>query len=212
MPKLGRPSPAMLVALIALFCSLGGGAYAALKLPAKAVKSKNIAPNAVKSKHIAGDAVQGVDANESSFGKVPSAAKADDAGSIDGIDSAALPQVITGRADSGNGQADQVLAVGSMGVGVFDGTGFVDNSSFTVRNLRAAGGGNIAVDFATNQDANGSENVAPGGSSSLIAGKNGTTHGSPAMITDAAAPGRVLMVWCELGFSSKITCFALLSG
>ena len=54
------------VSVIALFVALGGGAYAAVKLK----------PNQVKSKHIAPDAVRGVDANESSFGQVPSAANA----------------------------------------------------------------------------------------------------------------------------------------
>jgi hypothetical protein len=56
--------------VIALFIALGGGAYAAVKLKT----------NQVKSKHIAPDAVQGIDANESSFGQVPSASQANTAG------------------------------------------------------------------------------------------------------------------------------------
>jgi hypothetical protein len=57
------------VSVIALFIALTGGAYAAVKLKPNQVKSKNIAPNAV----------QGIDANESSFGTVPRAANADNA-------------------------------------------------------------------------------------------------------------------------------------
>jgi hypothetical protein len=60
---------ANVVSVMALFIALGGGSYAAVKLKANQVKSKNIAP----------DAVQGIDANESSFGQVPSANQANNA-------------------------------------------------------------------------------------------------------------------------------------
>lgn len=64
-----RPSPAMLVALIALFVALGGTSIAAFKLKANSVGSKQIKPNAAT----------GADVNESSLAKVPSAASADNA-------------------------------------------------------------------------------------------------------------------------------------
>lgn len=64
---------ANVVSVIALFVALGGGAYAAVKLKTNQVKSKHIAPNAV----------QGVDANESSFGPVPRANQADNAANAD---------------------------------------------------------------------------------------------------------------------------------
>jgi hypothetical protein len=70
---------ANVVSLIALFVALGGGAYAAVKLK----------PNQVKSKHIAANAVQGADANEASFGQVPSAVAADRAQSAVEADNAA---------------------------------------------------------------------------------------------------------------------------
>src|SRR4051812_17786703 len=41
-----RPSPAMIVALVALFVALGGGAYAALKLPKGSVGSKQLRKHA----------------------------------------------------------------------------------------------------------------------------------------------------------------------
>jgi hypothetical protein len=44
-----RPSPAMVVALVALFVAMGGGAYAAIKLPKNSVGSKQIKKNAVTS-------------------------------------------------------------------------------------------------------------------------------------------------------------------
>jgi hypothetical protein len=42
-----RPSPAMVVALIALFVALGGGAYAAIKLPTNSVGTKQLKKGAV---------------------------------------------------------------------------------------------------------------------------------------------------------------------
>jgi hypothetical protein len=54
-----RPSPAMVVALIALFVALGGGAYAAVKLPKNSVSSKQIKKGAVKNSDLAANAVTG---------------------------------------------------------------------------------------------------------------------------------------------------------
>jgi hypothetical protein len=52
-----RPSPAMLVASLALFVALGGVGYAALNLPTGSVKSKHLAAGSVKKSEIAGNAV-----------------------------------------------------------------------------------------------------------------------------------------------------------
>ena len=73
-----RLSFSNVVSVIALFAALTGGAYAAVKLKPNQVKSKNIAPNAV----------HGVDADESSFGTVPRAANADNAGNAAHADEA----------------------------------------------------------------------------------------------------------------------------
>jgi hypothetical protein len=54
-----RPSPAMVVALIALFVALGGGAYAAIKLPKNSVSSKQLKKGAVHNSDIAANAVTG---------------------------------------------------------------------------------------------------------------------------------------------------------
>src|SRR3954468_10004780 len=52
-PRLQRPSPAMVVALIALFVAMGGAGYAAFKLPRNSVGAKQIKANAVNSKKVA---------------------------------------------------------------------------------------------------------------------------------------------------------------
>lgn len=46
-PRLRRPSPAMIVALVALFVALGGTGYAALKLPKNSVGTRQIKNHAV---------------------------------------------------------------------------------------------------------------------------------------------------------------------
>jgi hypothetical protein len=73
-----RPAPGTVLGVIAIVIALGGSAYAV-----------SLSRNSVKSKHIAPNAVKGVDAKESSFAKVPSAAAADNAtaaGQVDGHD------------------------------------------------------------------------------------------------------------------------------
>lgn len=54
---LSRPSPAMVVALIALFIALGGGAYAAVSLPANSVGSKQLKNGAVIESKLANNMV-----------------------------------------------------------------------------------------------------------------------------------------------------------
>ncbi len=42
LPRISRPSPALIVALVALFVALGGGAYAATKLPKNSVGTNQV--------------------------------------------------------------------------------------------------------------------------------------------------------------------------
>jgi len=84
-----RPTYASVTATLALFIALGGGAYAAVTLPANSVGSKQLKSRAVKRAKIKNNAVNGIkvaanslrgsDINESTLGKVPSATLADTA-------------------------------------------------------------------------------------------------------------------------------------
>lgn len=82
--KLSRPSPAMIVAIIALFAALSGTAFAALgkntvgskQLKAKAVTAGKIANNAVTSAKVAKGSLTGEDINVNALGTVPSATSA----------------------------------------------------------------------------------------------------------------------------------------
>jgi hypothetical protein len=88
-----RPSPAMIVALIALVAALSGTAYAALgknsvgtrQLKAKAVTSGKIANNAVTSVKVAKNSLTGADINIGALGTVPSASHAGSAGNADTV-------------------------------------------------------------------------------------------------------------------------------
>jgi hypothetical protein len=88
------PSPAMVVACIALTVALGGTSYAAIKLPRNSVGTKQLKKNAVTtlkvknnaitSPKVKNNAITGADVLESSLGQVPSAATAAPSGAAGG--------------------------------------------------------------------------------------------------------------------------------
>lgn len=67
-----RPSPSMIVALVALSVALGGTAFAAAT-----INGKNIKNGTVTGKKLKNNTVTGKQVKESSLGRVPSATKAD---------------------------------------------------------------------------------------------------------------------------------------
>ncbi len=94
--KLGRPSPALVIACISLFVALGGVGYAAAtgSIDGREVKNNSIASKDLKNSSIVGKDVKtsgltgsdvkansltGSDIAESGLGKVPSAGQADNA-------------------------------------------------------------------------------------------------------------------------------------
>jgi hypothetical protein len=91
--RFGRPSPAMVVAVVALVAALSGSAYAALgknsvgtrQLKAKAVTAGKIANNAVTSAKVAQNSLTGSDINLSALGTVPSATTAASAGNANTV-------------------------------------------------------------------------------------------------------------------------------
>lgn len=82
--RIPRPSPAMIVALLALFVALGGTVYAANKINGKTVKKNTLPGNRIKANTVTGDrlkndTITGTQVNEATLGKVPSATAADSA-------------------------------------------------------------------------------------------------------------------------------------
>ncbi|HEX7059285.1 MAG TPA: hypothetical protein VF176_05480, partial [Solirubrobacterales bacterium] len=85
--RIGYPSPAMVVAIIALIAALTGTAFAALgknsvgtrQLKSKAVTTGKLANNAVNAKKVADGSLTGKDINLGALGTVPSATDATNA-------------------------------------------------------------------------------------------------------------------------------------
>jgi hypothetical protein len=80
-PRAKRPSPALIISMIALFVAIGGSAYAAKKIGTKEIKKNaitaaKIKKNAVTTAKIKNNAVNGAKVNESTLGTVPRAADA----------------------------------------------------------------------------------------------------------------------------------------
>ena len=67
-----RPSPAMVVAMLALFVALGGTVYAASSFSGKTIRKGSLPGNRLKNNTVTGRQV-----NEATLGKVPSAASAE---------------------------------------------------------------------------------------------------------------------------------------
>lgn len=81
-----RPSPALVISILALFVALGGSAYAASKVGTKNIKKNaitaaKIKKNAVTTAKVKNNAITGAKVNEGSLGAVPRALRADSADS-----------------------------------------------------------------------------------------------------------------------------------
>ena len=70
------PSPAMVVACLALMMALGGTSYAAIRLPANSVGTKQLKKGAVTAVKVKSNTLTGKHINESTLGEVPSAGSA----------------------------------------------------------------------------------------------------------------------------------------
>jgi hypothetical protein len=71
--SLSRPSPALIISLVALFIALGGTGYAALKLPRNSVGTKQLKNNAVTGAKVKNGSITGKDLKLSAIGTVPAA-------------------------------------------------------------------------------------------------------------------------------------------
>ena len=118
--KLGRPSPALVIACISLFVALGGVGYAAAtgSIDGREIKNNSVATGDLKNNSIVGKDVKtsgltggdvkantltGSDIAESGLGKVPSAGKADSAATAGSANTAGSGR-IGRRADAPQGE------------------------------------------------------------------------------------------------------------
>lgn len=80
------PSPAMIVACIALMVALGGTSYAAIRLPANSVGTVHLKKGAVTGAKVKKNTITGTQIREASLARVPKALQADSADTADSAD------------------------------------------------------------------------------------------------------------------------------
>src|SRR5947207_1868328 len=99
-----RPSPSMIVALVALFVALGGSSYAALRVGSRQIKDNSVRSVDVRNGTLRGrdsarDAYGPREIREGSLGKVPSARLADHAIGAETLDGRAASSFAPARVE-----------------------------------------------------------------------------------------------------------------
>jgi hypothetical protein len=108
-----RLTYANVIATLALFLALGGGAYAAIQLPKNSVGAKQLKKNAVTAAKIKDGAVTGSKIRLSSLGTVPNASHADSATSAGSAATAANASHADSATSAGSAGTAQTAAMAS---------------------------------------------------------------------------------------------------
>jgi len=228
--RLHRPSPALVVACIALFVALSGFGYAAIKLPRNSVGTKQlknsavtgkkiakravsgakIAPDAVTGDKVADNSLTGADVLESSLGRVPSATNATNATNattVGGLAPSVFARASRFYVGAGNPTAAAATPIVSIPNAIRVETDGDGDNTFEVRfvNLTAD-----TWDLTTSQS-NGLTSIPPNGS--VFVGAQ-PTNGFTYFGRDTAHLDRYLMVTC--GYvgntpTNQIECYAEVS-
>jgi len=85
---LNRPSPALVISVVALFVALGGTSYAITQLPKNSVGTNQLKKNAVTGAKVKDGSLSGTDLDVATLGTVPSAISANRASSAQTADRA----------------------------------------------------------------------------------------------------------------------------
>jgi hypothetical protein len=119
-----RPSASLVIACLALFVALGGVGYAAATIGSAAVvdnslRSKDVRNNDLRGKDVRTNTLKGADVDESSLGKVPSAANADAAATAAHASNAdnAANAANAANADTVGGIGPDALTIGRSALG-----------------------------------------------------------------------------------------------
>ncbi len=125
------------MATIAVFLGLGGGAYAALKLPQNSVGTNQIRKNAVRSGEVKNNALSGKDVVERRLGIVPNASNANHALEAD---HAANADLLAGNGVGAFVPADRLIVAKTTAHWVLDGSetgerteSVLEKGPFTIR-------------------------------------------------------------------------------
>ncbi len=200
--KGARPSPALVISIIALFVSLGGAGYAAVTITGKNVKNSSLTGKDVKNSSLTGsdiknssltgsdiknDKLTGSDILESSLGKVPSASSADNAAnagnanSVGGLGASAFQhRVRWALVDGGGGTGGSgTILAQSGGITASDNTG---STNFNYLNFGSSVASKlilVSLDGSAHGQITASPcgaGAAPGGSSCAATGTNDVNH------------------------------------
>ena len=118
MKRLNCPSPAMVVAMIALVVAMAGTGYAASKISGSSIKKNTVPGNRIKKNSLGGTQI-----NESKLGKVPKAAQADNATNATNANALGGKALAAVLPTSGSAQnADTATLAGFPGTDVVTGT------------------------------------------------------------------------------------------
>ena len=119
-----RPSASLVIACLALFVAFGGVGYAAATIGSAAIvdnsiKSKDVRNNDLRGKDVRTNTLKGADVDESSLGKVPSAANADAAATAAHASNAdnAANAANAANADTVGGIGPDALTIGRSALG-----------------------------------------------------------------------------------------------
>jgi hypothetical protein len=175
--RLRKPSPPLVISLIALFVALGGTSYAATALAKNSVGTAQLKKNAVIGSKIRNGAVTAGKINPAGL-TVPSATNATNASSVGGLTADQLQQRVTGTCSAGSA----IRIVNSNGTVTCQASGttvlwaVVTSNGILIRgssgtNASETGTGQYLVGF--NRDVSGCAYSATIGSTST-----GTAHGS----------------------------------
>lgn len=109
-----RPSPALVISILALFVALGGTSYAVTQLPKNSVGTPQLKKNAVTGAKVKDGSLSGTDLDLATLGTVPSASSANRADSAQTADRAGTAGS-AGTANSATtaGTADRATTAGS---------------------------------------------------------------------------------------------------
>jgi hypothetical protein len=196
-----KPSPALVLAFVALFAALAGGAYAATAAK-NSVKTKSIknlavtnpklAPDAVTGDKVLDNTLTGADIDESSVGKVPSAAEADNASKLGGE----LPGKFQRSCEAGTVKGSIVIDTSTLpaDTNYHDAAGFncasPGNVTSSVQIRKTATNGTYFVKFVGNTgtgsaiSSGGAPNGAPPGDGIIVDNEFQLDGGVPAFLVE----------------------------
>jgi hypothetical protein len=211
-----RPTPAMVVACIALGVALGGTSYAAIRLPAGSVGAKQLKKNAVTSPKVKNNAITGADVRESTLAQVPSAANATSATNATHATSAdhatnANSATTAGTAnaafstflDGALGFPDELATIATLNIPAAG--NYVINaklSAFNISGTRGSPGDVCALSAGIDRDEGIFDVDAPG-----VDGANDTEVVALQLVHQFAAPGQVVLDCTDFGLGDVYASF-----